>query len=161
MLPYASSPGIDFGIAGDDYAWLLRQCKAKADWQLHFRISFAGRLTKCVQPSFEHRRRPAYSYALGHMPYIGDGRSLGGQTTTGESTHTREHVLSAALLLTVMNLSMFVGLPLATSARGRSHYVRNQNGSSTISMCKRLGGRLTKTHLTNAALRQCLLWRKI
>jgi hypothetical protein len=42
MLPYASSPGRDVGITGDDYAWLLGQCKANADWQLNFRISFAA-----------------------------------------------------------------------------------------------------------------------
>ena len=28
MLPYANSPGKDVGITDDDYAWLLRQCKA-------------------------------------------------------------------------------------------------------------------------------------
>lgn len=89
MLPYAISPGMDVGITGDDYAWLLRQCKAEADWQLNFRVSFAGRLTKCIQPSFEYRGKPAYSYALGRVPYIGDGRSLGGQTTTGEYIYTR------------------------------------------------------------------------
>ena len=47
MLPYVISPGMDVGITGDDYAWLLRQCKTKADWQLNFRISFRGRLTAC------------------------------------------------------------------------------------------------------------------
>ena len=31
MLPYAISPGMDVGITDDDYAWLLRQCKANAD----------------------------------------------------------------------------------------------------------------------------------
>ena len=81
MLPYAVSPGMDVGITGDDYAWLLKQCKANADWQLNFRISFTGRLTKCPRPSFEYRGRLTYSYALGRMPYIGDGTSLGGQTT--------------------------------------------------------------------------------
>jgi hypothetical protein len=76
-------------------------------------------------------------------------------------TDTREHVLSVALLLTVLHrLSMFVGLPSASFARGRGHFAKNPNGSLTISMCKRLGGRLTKKHLTDAALRQCLLWRK-
>ena len=55
MFPYAISPGMDVGITGDDYAWLLRQCKANADWQLNFRISFAGRLTKCPQPGFQYR----------------------------------------------------------------------------------------------------------
>ena len=89
MVPYASSPGMDLGITGDDYAWLLRQCKAKADWQLNFRISFAGRLTKCPPPSFEYRGKPTYSYALGRVPYIGDGRSLGGQTAAGDYIYTR------------------------------------------------------------------------
>ena len=28
MLPYANAPGKDVGITDDDYAWLLRQCKA-------------------------------------------------------------------------------------------------------------------------------------
>ena len=60
MLPYAISPGMDVGITRDDYEWLLHQCKAEADWQLNFRISFAGRLTKCIQPSFEYRVKPAY-----------------------------------------------------------------------------------------------------
>ena len=68
-------------------AW--QPCKAKADWQLNFRISFAGRLTKCHQPSFEYRGKPKYSYALGRVPYMGDGRSLGGQTTTGDYIYTR------------------------------------------------------------------------
>jgi len=89
MLPYAVSPGMDVGITGDDYAWLLKQCKANADWQLNFRISFTGRLTKCPRPSFEYRGRPAYSYALGRMPYIGDGTSLGGHTTGGDYIFTR------------------------------------------------------------------------
>ena len=64
MMPYAISPGMDVGITGGDYAWPVRQCKVKADWQLNFRISFAGRLTKCPRPSFEYRGKPAYSYAL-------------------------------------------------------------------------------------------------
>ena len=76
-------------------------------------------------------------------------------------TYTREHVLSVALLLTVLHtLSMFVGLPSATFAHGRGHSAKNQNGSLTISMCKRLGGRLTKKRWTNAALIRCSLWRK-
>ena len=50
-------------------------------------------------------------------------------------THTRERVLSVALLLTVLHrLSMFVGLPSATFAHGRGHSAKNQNGSLTISM---------------------------
>ena len=89
MLPYAVSPGMDVGITNDDYTWLLIQCKVKADWQLNFRVSFSGRLTKCPQQSFECRGKPNCSYALGRMPYIGDGRSLGGQTTTGEYVYTR------------------------------------------------------------------------
>jgi hypothetical protein len=91
MMPYAISPGMDVGITGGDYACLLRQCKVEAEWQLNFRISFAGRLTKCPRPSFEYRGKPAYSYALGRMPYIGDGRSLGGQTTAGDYIYTRTH----------------------------------------------------------------------
>ena len=76
-------------------------------------------------------------------------------------TYTREHVLSVELLLRVLHgLSMFVDLPSATFARGRGRFAKNQNGSSTISMCKRLGGRLTKKRWTNAALMICSLWRK-
>ena len=75
MMPYAILPGMDVGITGSDYAWLLRPRKVKAGWQLNFRISFAGHLTKCPQPSFEYRVKPAYSYALGRMPYIGDGKT--------------------------------------------------------------------------------------
>ena len=41
------------------------------------------------RPSFEYRGKPAYSYALGRMPYIGDGRSLGGQITAGDYMYTR------------------------------------------------------------------------
>lgn len=91
MLPCAISLGIDVGIAGDDYAWLLRQCKANADWQLNFRINFAGCLMKCPEPSFEYRGKPAYSYALERMPHIGDERSLGGPTIAGDYICTRTH----------------------------------------------------------------------
>ena len=91
MLPYIMSPGMDVGMTGDDYAWLLRQCKVKADWQLNFRISFAGRLSKYPRPSFDYRGKPAYSYALGRMPCMGDGRSPGGQTTAGDYIYTRTH----------------------------------------------------------------------
>ena len=46
-------------------------------------------------------------------------------------TYTREHVLSVALLLTVLHgLSMFVDLPSATFARGRGRFAKNQNGSA-------------------------------
>ena len=91
MLPYAISPGMDVGMTDDDYAWLLRQCEANGDWQLNFRMSFAGRLTKCPRPSFEYRGKPAYYYALGRMPYIGGGSSLGGQTTAGDYIYTTTH----------------------------------------------------------------------
>ena len=124
MLPYADPPGRDVGITGDDYAWLLRQCKVKADWQLNFRISFGGRLTKRPQPKFEYRGKPDYSYALGRMPYMGDGRSLGGQTTAGDYIYTRTHPL-------LHRLSILVDLPSTTFARGRGHSAKNQNGSST------------------------------
>ena len=88
MSPYAAPPGTDVGITSEDYEWLLSQCKAKADWQCNFRISFAGRLTKCPRPSFEYRGKLDYSYALGRIPYIGDGSSPGGQITDGDYTRT-------------------------------------------------------------------------
>ena len=76
-------------------------------------------------------------------------------------TYTREHILSVALLLTVLNRqSMFVGLPSATFARGLGHSAGNQSGNSMILMWKRPGGTLMNIHWINVALRQCLLWRK-
>ena len=33
-------------MTADDYAWLLHECRANADWQLNVRVSFAGRLLK-------------------------------------------------------------------------------------------------------------------
>ena len=61
------------------------------------------------------------------------------------TTYTQEQILFVVLLLIVLHsLSMFVGLPSATFARGRGHSAKNQSGNSVISMWKRLGGRLTK-----------------
>ena len=39
MVPYAVLPGKDVGITKEDYTWLLKQCRAKTDWQLTFRVS--------------------------------------------------------------------------------------------------------------------------
>jgi hypothetical protein len=43
VLPMAYTPGKDVGITEREYSWLLKQCHAKADWQLReYRFSWSG-----------------------------------------------------------------------------------------------------------------------
>ena len=64
-----------------DYEWLLAQCKVSTDWQLRqFFVSWKGRLLQDKkQLPVEHRGTPPCSYALGSVPYLGDGTSAGGE----------------------------------------------------------------------------------
>ena len=55
MVPYAVTPGSDVGVACADYRWLLKQCKAKADWQLPERLAWSGRLIKDKAARFQYR----------------------------------------------------------------------------------------------------------
>ena len=80
MVPYAAHPGRDVGMTEDDYAWLLHECRANADWQLNVRVSFAGRLLKSDRLKFEYRGQPTYAGSLGWPPYLGDGQSVGGES---------------------------------------------------------------------------------
>ena len=78
MVPYAAHPGRDVGMTEDDYAWLLHECRANADWQLNVCVSFAARLLKSARLNFEYRGQPTYAASLGWPPYLCDGRSVGG-----------------------------------------------------------------------------------
>ena len=60
MVPLAVTPGSDVGMESADYRWILKQCKAKADWQLPQRLTFSGRLAKKKAATFQHRGRPPH-----------------------------------------------------------------------------------------------------
>ena len=55
MVPYAVTPGSDVGVACADHRWLLKQCKAKADWQLPERLAWSGRLIKGKAARLQYR----------------------------------------------------------------------------------------------------------
>jgi len=53
------TPGKDVGITEREYSWLLKQCRAKADWQLReYRVSWDGRLLRGRRPRTEWRSEP-------------------------------------------------------------------------------------------------------
>ena len=87
-MPYAAHPGKDVDMTEANYAWLLQECKANADWQLNRRVSFAGRLLKSARLKFEYRGEPTYAASLGCLPYLGDGHSVGGQSVEVHSLYT-------------------------------------------------------------------------
>ena len=55
MVPYAVTPGDDVGMTWEDYRWLLKQCKARADWQLPERLAWNGRIMKDKAARFQYR----------------------------------------------------------------------------------------------------------
>ena len=67
MVPPAITPSSDVGMTSADYRCLLKQCKAKADWQLAGRLTWNGRGKKYKAARFQYR---------GGLPtltqYIGD-----------------------------------------------------------------------------------------
>jgi len=59
ILPMAYTPGKDVGITEREYSWLLKQCHAKADWQLReYRVSWNGKLLRGRRPHIEWRSEP-------------------------------------------------------------------------------------------------------
>ena len=59
FLPLAATPGADVGITEREYSWLLKQCRAKADWQLReYRVSWSGKLLRGRRPQVEWRAAP-------------------------------------------------------------------------------------------------------
>ena len=59
LLPLAVTPGADVGVTEAEYLWLLKQCRAKADWQLRqWQVQFFGKLVRCPQRTLEWRSKP-------------------------------------------------------------------------------------------------------
>ena len=59
LRPMADTPGKDVGITKREYSWLLKQCHAKADWQLReYRVSWSGKLLRGRRPHIEWRSEP-------------------------------------------------------------------------------------------------------
>ena len=59
FLPLAATPGADVGITEREYSWLLKQCRAKADWQLReYQVSWSGKLLRGRRPQVEWRAAP-------------------------------------------------------------------------------------------------------
>ena len=74
MVPYAVTPGGDVGMTSEDYRWLLKQCKARADWQLPERLTWNGRLMKDKAARFQYRGSlPTKTQRQSSTQYIGDG----------------------------------------------------------------------------------------
>ena len=66
-MPVAATPGADVGITKREYDWLLKQCHAKADWQLRrWRVSWRGKLVRCKQPHLEWRSDPPDDWESSH-----------------------------------------------------------------------------------------------
>ena len=68
---YMATPGSDVGVTKEDYAWLLRQCKATADWQLPEHVTWNGRLLKNKPRRFQYRGQ-LHEWA----DYVGDGETV-------------------------------------------------------------------------------------
>ena len=66
FAPLASTPGEDVGVTKREYNWLLKQCHAKADWQLRlWRVSWRGKLVRSKQPHLEWRSDPPDDWESG------------------------------------------------------------------------------------------------
>ena len=59
LQPLPVIPGADMGVTMPEYLWLLKQCRAKTDWQLHqWHLTFSGRLMCRPQRTLQWRPEP-------------------------------------------------------------------------------------------------------